>query len=291
MSTLDIAVMVVIVMGFAGLTFGFILSYVNKKFSVEINPLIHIVEDVLPKGQCGACGYAGCQAYAEAVVVDPEVAPNLCVPGKAQVAKIVAELTGKTAAQVVPRVAQVKCAGTQAKATKSYDYKGIEDCAAASLLLGGPKGCKHGCIGFGTCVKNCPFDAMTMSPEGLPIIDLDKCTGCAKCEAVCPKSVIHMVPVGSHVRVNCNSKDKGPTAKKLCSAACIGCGLCGKNCSHGAIKIENNVAIVDSNICIKECNDATCMAKCPTGAIRPAIGGLAPGTENKNTALSASQTA
>lgn len=291
MSTLNIAVSVVIVLALVGLIFGLILAYVNKKFAVEVNPLIHLVEDVLPKGQCGACGYAGCQAYAEAVVLNPEVAPNLCTPGKEPVAKLVAELTGKTAAEVEPRVAQVKCAGTPDKAVSSYAYNGIEDCAAANLLLGGPKGCKYGCVGFGTCVKNCPFDAMTMSPDGLPIIDKDVCTGCAKCESVCPKSVIHMVPVGSHVEVSCNSKDKGQVAKKLCSAACIGCGLCGRNCSHGAIKIENNVAVVDSNVCIEKCTEKTCLAKCPTGAIKPITDGAAVGTEKQDIASSESITA
>ncbi len=272
---MNTSIMVLIVMLIVGIVFGLILAYANKKFAIEVNPLIHIVEDILPKGQCGACGYAGCQAYAEAVVLNPDVPPNLCIPGKAVVAKTVAELTGKAAPEMEPRTARLKCAGTSSKAIKKYNYEGIEDCLAASLLQGGPKGCQYGCLGFGTCVKSCPFDAMTMSPEGLPIINSKKCTGCGKCETVCPKKVIQMVPAGSPVMVTCNSKDKGAAARKLCTVACIGCGICAKNCSYGAIKVENNVAIVDSHVCIEKCDDPKCLAKCPTKAINSITAGIA----------------
>lgn len=264
---MNTAILVLIVMTLIGLCFGLILAYANKRFAVEVNPLIHIVEDILPKGQCGACGYAGCQAYAEAVVINADVPPNLCIPGKKVIADQVATLTGKVAPEVEPRIAHVKCSGGHSKAVKNYEYKGVHDCVAASLLQGGPKGCQNGCLGLGTCVKNCPFDAMTMSEEGLPIIDPKKCTGCGKCETVCPKHVMQMVPIGAAVTVNCNSKDKGAVARKLCTVSCIGCGICSKNCPHGAIKIENNLAIVDSSICLQKCNERTCVAKCPTGAI------------------------
>lgn len=264
---MNTAILVLIVMTLIGLVFGLILAYANKRFAVEVNPLIHIVEDILPKGQCGACGYAGCQAYAEAVVINADVPPNLCIPGKKVIADQVATLTGKVAPEVEPRVAKVGCNGTHSKAIRKYNYQGIEDCVAASLLQGGPKGCQYGCLGLGTCVKNCPFGAMTMGADGLPIIDEKKCTGCGKCETVCPKNVMYMETIGSPVRVSCNSKDKGAVARKLCTVACIGCGICSKNCSYGAIKVENSLAIVDSHICIEKCDNPTCLAKCPTGAI------------------------
>ncbi|MBC2580358.1 RnfABCDGE type electron transport complex subunit B [Clostridium sp. DJ247] len=264
---LNIAIMVLVVMTAVGLIFGLILAYANKKFAVEVNPLIHMVEDVLPKGQCGACGYAGCQAYAEAVVMNADVPPNLCIPGKKPVANTVAELTGKIAPEIETRFAYIACKGTVANASKDYNYVGVQDCVAANLLQSGPKSCKYGCLGLGTCVNNCPFEAMSIGKDGIPIVDKEKCTGCGKCETVCPKKVIKIIPVNTMVEVNCNSKDKGAIARKLCKAACIGCGICSKNCSFEAIKVENNLAIVDTHICSEKCSDPTCIAKCPTGAI------------------------
>lgn len=259
--------MVLVVMTITGLIFGLVLGYANKRFAIESNPLIDLVEDELPKGQCGGCGFAGCRAYAEAVVLDKEVAPNLCVPGKAAVANKVAELTGKAAEAVEPRVAHVMCKGDKEKANRKYEYKGLQDCYAANLLQGGPKTCEYGCLGFGTCVKNCPFDAMTMGSNGIPIIDADLCTGCGTCEKACPKSVISLIPLGAKVEVVCNSKDKGAKVRKACSVGCLGCGLCARNCDHNAIKVENNLAVVDVHICINECSEEKCLTKCPTGAI------------------------
>jgi len=251
-----------------GLIFGLVLAIANKKLSVESNPLIAEVEEILPKGQCGACGFAGCAAYAEAVVLNPDVAPNLCVPGKQEVAEKVSAITGKVAEKVEPRIAHICCSGSPDKAKAAFNYTGVKDCAAASMLSGGPKECKYGCLGFGNCINACKFGALSLGENGLPVVDVKKCTGCAACEKACPKKVIHMLPLKAHVQVDCNSCDKGAIARKKCAAACIGCGLCAKNCAYEAIHIVNNLAVVDPGICAEKCTETTCTAKCPTKAIK-----------------------
>jgi electron transport complex protein RnfB len=262
------AMLVILLMGLAGLFLGLLIAYANRKFAVELNPLIHIIEDVLPKGQCGACGYAGCQAYAEAVTLDQKVPPDLCIPGKADVAKKIAQLTGKKMGTVEARIAFVGCANPIEIAAKKFEYSGIDDCIAASLLHLGPKDCRYGCIGFGTCVKHCPFGAIKLNEKGLPVINGSRCTGCGKCETVCPKKLIRLEPRHGLVGVACNSQEKGTEARRHCPIACLGCGLCVRECPYNAIKIENNLAIVDSAICIAQCETPVCLEKCPTGTIR-----------------------
>lgn len=265
---MDVILIIIAVMAGVGLFFGLVLAFANKKFAVEMNPLIHVVEDVLPKGQCGACGFAGCAAYAEAVVLDKDVEPNLCIPGKKAVADEVARLTGKAAAEIEPRFAFVKCAEPIAVANKKYAYSGINDCLAASLLQNGPKVCEWGCIGLGNCVRACMFDAIELNDQGLPVVNKEKCTGCGKCAEACPKNVIEMISPEAPVAVYCNSHDKGAAVRKNCKVACIGCGICGKQCPHGAIKITDNLAVVDSSICLEKCHEIVCLEKCPTNAIK-----------------------
>ena len=261
------AMMIIAVLVGVGAVFGVVLALANKKFAMAVNPLIHEVEEILPKGQCGACGYPGCAKYAEAVVEDESVPPNLCVPGKAAVAAKVAELTGKKAEAAEPRYAHLKCRGTQTAAVAAAVYDGVPDCAAAKLVMGGPKGCKYGCIGFGNCVKACPFGAMSMGADGLPAVDKDVCTGCGKCVSTCPQGILTLQSFEAPVQVDCSSHDKGAAARKLCQNACIGCGMCMRSCPHKAIQLARNLAVVDASICLS-CDEPVCLAKCPTKAIQ-----------------------
>ena len=264
------SMMIIVVLVGVGAVFGVVLALANRKFAMAVNPLIHEVEEILPKGQCGACGFAGCAKYAEAVVENPDVPPNLCVPGKAAVAAKVAELTGKKAEATEPKYAHLKCRGTKTAAIMAAEYQGVPDCAAAKLVQGGPKGCKYGCIGFGNCVRACPFGALSMGADGLPIVDKEVCTGCGKCVSTCPQSILALQSFEAPVQVDCSSHDKGAVARKLCKNACIGCGMCMRNCSHGAIKLERNLAVVDSSVCAV-CEEPTCLAKCPTKAIEAMV--------------------
>lgn len=249
-----------------GLFFGFLLSFADKKIAVKLNPLIHEVEEVLPKGQCGACGFPGCGKYAEAVVSNPEVSPSLCVPGGAAVAAEVARLTGKVAAAVEPRVAVVMCRGDEELARRRYLYDGQPDCRAAGALLQGGKACDVGCLGFGNCTRVCKFDAIHMGPKGLPVVDAAKCTGCGACVLECPREVMSLVPRGAKVAILCKSHERAGTVKAQCQAGCIGCGLCVKYCEHGALKMNNFLPDINYDIC-KTCPEQTCLARCKSEAI------------------------
>lgn len=244
--------------------FGFGLALAAKKFSVQVDPKVEEVRDALPGANCGACGFAGCQSYAEAVVADPDVPPNLCTPGKAATAEAVARITVKEAEAVEPIFARIMCQGSDSRSRRRFKYEGIIDCRAAVLAGGGDKSCVYGCLGYGTCMRACPFDAITMSRDSLPVVDIAKCTGCRKCEQACPKKVIEVLPASRMVLVACHSKDKGGDTKKNCDIGCIGCGICVKICPFDAPFVQNNLSRIDLNKC-RVCG--LCVPKCPTKAI------------------------
>ncbi|MGA2193568.1 MAG: RnfABCDGE type electron transport complex subunit B [Nitrospirota bacterium] len=262
---LQVVIKSLVFMGGVGAVFGAGLALAAKKFAVKTDPKVEAVRDVLPGANCGACAFAGCQGYAEAVVADPNLSPGLCAPGKAEVAALVAKITGKVAPEVIPMVATVFCRGDECKASRRFIYEGVKDCRAAILVAGGDKACQYGCLGYGTCSLACPFGAITMGSNNLPIIDREKCTACGVCVAACPKSIIHLTPAAKKIHILCSSKDKGPVVKKACEIGCIACGLCAKGCPEGAITVEDNLAKIDYTKC-GHCE--TCVLLCPQHTIQ-----------------------
>ncbi len=247
-----------------GAVFGMGLAFAAKKFAVKKDPRVEEVREVLASAHCGACGYAGCEQYAEAVVKDPDVSPNLCTPGGAKTAEMVAIITGKKAEATEPLFSRIMCQGDWQKSVKRFKYEGVADCRAAVLAGGGDKACVYGCLGYGTCAKVCPFNAIDMSEDNLPVVDITKCTGCRKCEEACPKKVIEILPAGKAVVVACHSKDRGADTRKNCQVGCIACGACMKVCPFEAAKVENNLSTIDIDKC-RVCG--LCVRKCPTKAI------------------------
>ncbi len=247
-----------------GALFGLGLAFAAKKFSVKVNPKVEQVKDVLAHAHCGACGYAGCEQYAEAVVNNPDVPPNLCIPGGKRTCEAIAFITGKKAEAREPYFARVMCQGNWNRSVRKFKYEGVLDCRAVILAGGGDKACRYGCLGYGTCAKVCPFDAITMTDERLPSVDMNKCTGCGKCESACPTKVIEVLPASKQVLVTCHSKDKGADTKKNCQVGCIACGICVKVCPFDAPTIANNLSLIDINKC-RVCG--LCVQKCPTKAI------------------------
>ena len=251
-----------------GLLLALLLYLLAKKFKVEEDPRIDEVEKVMPGANCGGCGFAGCRAFADSAVKAPNLDNHYCPVGGNDVMKQVAAILGYEVKEKAPEVAVVRCNGTCANRPRTNTYDGVQSCKVKAALYAGDTACAFGCLGCGDCAAACQFGALSMDPEtGLPVVDEEKCTACGACVKACPKAIIELRPKGPRgmkVYVSCVNKDKGPVAKKACAAACIGCGICAKTCTHDAIVVENNIAYIDASKC-KLCRE--CEAMCPTGSI------------------------
>ncbi len=227
-------------LGGLGFVMGAALAYASTKFAVQVDPLVEKIQEALSGANCGGCGYAGCAQYAHAVVKDG--APtDLCAPGGAATLRKIAEILGHEETQKARRVAFLHCAGSKDKANNRCVYDGIEDCRIAVMFGGGPKACDYGCVGFGSCVNVCKFDALHMGTDGMPVVDLGKCTGCGACVRECPRELFSLEPDSTIIYLACSSHEKGKAVKDVCSVGCIGCGICVKVTEGGAIEMKDNL--------------------------------------------------
>ena len=246
-----------------GLVCAAILTIASKVFFVPVDETFALLRAELPGANCGACGYNGCDDYANALVEDHSLSCSKCPVGGADVAAKLAEVLGVEAGSADKEVAVVMCNGHKDAAKTIMEYKGVQTCAAAKQFFGGLSACPHGCIGLGDCAAACDFDAIHIC-DGVAVVNRENCVGCGVCAKTCPNSVIKLQTAKNLVVVQCNNTDKGAVARKACSNACIGCGKCAKTCKFEAITVENNVATIDPAKC-KNCG--LCAKECPTGAI------------------------
>jgi electron transport complex protein RnfB len=250
-------------LGGLGLLLGLGLAIASKFLSVKSDPRIDTIRALLPGANCGGCGYPGCDGFAKALV-EGTGSLSQCSVLDADNFKQIAGLLGVDTKEGEKMVARILCRGGTENCLKKYKYFGISDCRAASTLAGGPSSCSYGCVGLLTCAKECPFDAIHLSENGIAEIDEDKCTGCGKCVAVCPKHSIALVPKAQAVYVRCHAPEKGKSISSVCKAGCIGCNLCVKKCPEGAITMLDNIPVIDYNKCT---HCGTCVAVCPKGVI------------------------
>lgn len=257
----QVIIAAVAALGGLGILFAVGLAVANARFAVEHDPRVDEILEALPGANCGACGLAGCRAYAEAIV-EGAAPVDLCAPGGAAAAEALGRLMGVEVSEKEKKYAIVHCNRTSGSPPVAYE--GIKDCKAAMLFGDGIYACVHACLGLGTCARACPFGAIVMTEDGLPFVIEEKCTGCGVCAAICPKNIISVEKESAFVHILCQSSDKGALARKNCKRACIGCGLCAKECPVDAIEIRDFLARIDYDKCI---SCGKCVKVCPTGAI------------------------
>jgi electron transport complex protein RnfB len=243
---------------------GALLAFASEKFKVYIDPQVEEVLKLLPRANCGACGFPSCSQLAEAIVAG-KADPAACKVGGESTANNIAKMLGKGKVDLKEKmVARISCGGSDQNCGKKFEYCGILDCDAVLLVGGGDKLCSFGCLGYGNCVKACKFDALSMGKDGIPIIDTEKCVACGKCIVACPRKIISYISKSAKVVINCSTKDKGAYVKKICKVGCISCRLCEKACKPGAITMKENLPVIDYNKCTA-CFD--CVKACPMKTI------------------------
>ena len=246
-----------------GLFFGLVLTWASKKFAVLQDPRIEEILKRLPGANCGACGMPGCAGFSEALVKGEGAIEN-CKACSEEAACEIAKILGAKLSLAEKKVATLRCHGGKSAKDK-FIYQGIENCQAVAQTLGGQKLCSFACLGFGDCERACPFDAIRMGPEGLPIIDSALCTGCGKCVAACPRDLMTLIPVKAKVYVGCSSHEPAKEIVRVCNVGCIACKKCGQVCPVGAIKIVENLAVIDYDKCT---SCGKCVEVCPRKIIK-----------------------
>jgi len=224
---------------------------------------IDVVEQALPNSNCGACGFAGCRQFAEAII-GGLAQPGQCTVSTAPQQQAIANFVGVNLVALEKRVARVACGGGSNVARLQANYQGLKTCRAAALAGGGGKACPWGCLGYGDCAEVCDFDAIVMDRFGIPQVSEAACTACGDCVEACPKDLISLHPQSHRLWVRCNNQEEGDGVWNYCEVACNACGRCVADAKPGHIHLLHFLAQVDY---VHADMNKTPIQRCPSASI------------------------
>lgn len=253
-----------VILGGVGTFFATMIALARKKLYVWEDPRIDEVNAMLPGANCGACGFAGCRAFAEQLI-GGATEPAVCTVASPDDRVEIAAYLGVDVGTAANRVARLLCAGGCDVAPRRAEYLGLSTCSAAAAVAGGGKACAWGCLGLGDCERVCDFDAIVMNEVELPVVIPEKCTACGDCVDACPKDLFTLMPLEQKLLVQCKNLLEGDEAEAVCAVACNACGRCAVDASPGVIEMVNGLAVVDYERNAEASSDA--IRRCPTGAI------------------------
>ena len=260
MNIVQVVLTSIIFMALLGLFSGALLAFASIVFAVKTDPRLEEVEKALPGVNCGACGYAGCKLYAKALLSGGN--PTLCKLGGEETAKKVADILGIKEYEITKAKAIILCGAGRELCEERSSYSGERTCRANMFTSGGSSSCVYGCLAYGDCALVCPVDAFTVREKLPPIIDRNKCIGCGKCIAECPRKMIVLEDEGHKTFVLCFSNDKGAYVKKICKVGCTACRICVSTCPGGSMTMTGrlpkpNYQNEPTDECIKKCPQST----------------------------------
>lgn len=262
-------IVIIILTGIA-LGLGILIYVVNRTVPTKVKGIEKTEElaGILPGMNCGACGYPGCFAYAQALTRDADLILKTPCTVACQDPENLKRLEKALGVSIdtaeMNRKALIHCNGNS---EVIHNYSGVNTCKAAAQLLSGYKKCPYACLGLGDCVEVCPQGAISLKPEsGVAVVDPDKCTGCGLCLAECPQNLIELVAEGTKIALLCNYKPlRDIPGREKCDAGCTHCRKCFNSCEYDAIVWNKERAIPEFDIekctlcrkCIEACPNHT----------------------------------
>jgi len=257
----------VMVLGLVGFIFAILLACLSKKLKVEEDPRAVKILTVLPGLNCGACGFSGCRAYAEAVVKKCNIFAG-CLPGGKDTNDQISDILGIVGCiSGAKQILVCRCQADADQKNQSSDYSGPKNCRAADVVRS-EINCTYGCLAFGDCLKVCPADALSLENKRIQV-NTKKCISCGKCIQACPRNLFEFIALDTFKKVyyvGCSNTESALGVRGVCKRGCIACGICAR-VENSPYNIKNNLSAIDYKKLDRTKSLDEGKNKCPTKCI------------------------